>query len=76
MAAAYNLHCFDIMTVLFKIILLPSELNAGLRTVKLKRLGEELKSPFWSEVGILYYYWRAMDIKELKNKTRANSNYT
>lgn len=56
MAAAYNLHCFDIMTILFKIILLPTELNAGLRTVKSKRIGEELKSPFCSEVGILYYY--------------------
>lgn len=56
MAAAYNLRCFDIMTVLFKIILLPTELNAGLRAVKSKRLAEELKSPFCSEVGILYYY--------------------
>jgi len=34
MAAAYNLHCFDIMTVLFKITLPATELNAGLRTVK------------------------------------------
>lgn len=56
MAAAYNLYCFDIMTVLFKIMLLPTELNAGLRTVKSKRLEEELKSPFCCEVGILYYY--------------------
>lgn len=56
MAAAYNLHCFDIMTVLFKIILLPTELNAGLRTVKSKGLGKERKSPFCSEVDILCYY--------------------
>lgn len=53
MAAAYNLHCFDIMTVLFKIILPATELNGGLRTVKSKRVGEGGKSTFCSKVAIL-----------------------
>lgn len=76
MAAAYKLHCFDIMTILFKIILLASKLNAELRTVKSKRTGEGVKSTFCSKVGILYYYWRIMHINKMKNQNKAISNYT
>lgn len=56
MVAAYNLHWFDIMTVLFKIILPATELNTGWRTVKSKIVGEGGKEPFCSKVGILYHY--------------------
>lgn len=55
MAAAYNLHCFDIMTVLFKIILPATELNAGLRTVKSKRAGVS-KMNILQQIVLLYYY--------------------
>lgn len=60
MVAAYNLHWFDIMTVLFKIILPATELNTGWRTVKSKIVGggrkRNILQQSWYSVLLLKNY--------------------
>lgn len=64
MRAGYNLYCFDIMTILFKINLPASELSKRLKTEIKGKRKEKLNQCFLAKVRFLGHYQNDMHTNE------------